>query len=25
LGEIKRSWDPDDMIVSNHALSLTTA
>ena len=25
LGEIKRSWDPDDMIVSNHPLSLAFA
>lgn len=25
LVEVKRRWDPDDMIQSNHALSLTTA
>ena len=25
LGEVKRRWDPDGMIVSNHALSLTAA
>ena len=25
LGEVKRRWDPDGMIVANHALSLTAA
>jgi hypothetical protein len=25
LGEVKRRWDPDDMIQSNHALSLASA
>ena len=23
LSEVKRSWDPDDRIVANHALDLT--
>jgi hypothetical protein len=25
LGEVKRRWDPDNMIVANHALSLAAA
>jgi hypothetical protein len=25
LGEVKRRWDPDDMIQANHALSLASA
>jgi len=25
LGKVKRRWDPDDMIVSNHALALASA
>ena len=25
LGEVKRRWDPDGMIVANHALSLASA
>jgi hypothetical protein len=25
LAEVKRAWDPDDMILANHALSAATA
>jgi hypothetical protein len=25
LAEVKRRWDPDDMIQANHAVSLATA